>query len=158
MNLSLGVDLSDSHNRVDIDRLLVTETRVLLQPTVLLQCRILYLLHVSQLNVVVLLILKYTTSTITRLWQERNNKVRCQTSKPVGNHTNAFTEACVYTQMDRQPENKAVIDCRLRPWCCHMESFRVTIYAVGGSVAEWLACWAQAQKGLGPNHSRDTDR
>ena len=25
----------------------------------------------------------------------------------------------------------------------------------GGSVAEWLACWTQAQKGSGSNHSRD---
>jgi len=25
----------------------------------------------------------------------------------------------------------------------------------GGSVAEWLACWTQAQKGLGLNRSRD---
>ena len=25
----------------------------------------------------------------------------------------------------------------------------------GGSVAEWLACWTQAQKGLGSNSSRD---
>jgi len=25
---------------------------------------------------------------------------------------------------------------------------------VGGSVAEWLACWTQAQKGLGSNRSR----
>jgi len=25
----------------------------------------------------------------------------------------------------------------------------------GGSVAEWLACWTQAQKGPGSNHSRD---
>jgi len=25
----------------------------------------------------------------------------------------------------------------------------------GGSVAEWLACWIQAQKGLGSNRSRD---
>jgi len=25
----------------------------------------------------------------------------------------------------------------------------------GGSVAEWLACWNQAQKGLGSNRSRD---
>jgi len=24
-----------------------------------------------------------------------------------------------------------------------------------GSVAEWLACWTQAQKGLGSNRSRD---
>ena len=27
---------------------------------------------------------------------------------------------------------------------------------VGGSVAEWLACWTQAQKGLGSNRSRNT--
>ena len=26
---------------------------------------------------------------------------------------------------------------------------------MGGSVAEWLACWTQAQKGLGSNRSRD---
>ena len=26
----------------------------------------------------------------------------------------------------------------------------------GGSVAEWLACWTQAQKGPGLNHSRVT--
>ena len=26
---------------------------------------------------------------------------------------------------------------------------------VGGSVAEWLACWTQAQKGLGSNRGRD---
>jgi len=27
--------------------------------------------------------------------------------------------------------------------------------ATGGSVAEWLACWTQAQKGPGSNRSRD---
>jgi len=26
---------------------------------------------------------------------------------------------------------------------------------LGGSVAEWLACWTQAQKGPGSNRSRD---
>jgi len=29
---------------------------------------------------------------------------------------------------------------------------------LGGSVAEWLACWTQAQKGLGSNRSRDAVR
>ena len=29
------------------------------------------------------------------------------------------------------------------------------VYVMGGSVAEWLACWTQAQKGPGSNHSRD---
>jgi len=26
---------------------------------------------------------------------------------------------------------------------------------MGGSVAEWLACWTQAQKGMGSNRSSD---
>jgi len=32
-----------------------------------------------------------------------------------------------------------------------------TLYTLhqGGSVAEWLACWTQAQKGRGSNRSRD---
>jgi len=29
---------------------------------------------------------------------------------------------------------------------------------VGGSVAEWLACWTQVQKGPGSNRSRDAVR
>ena len=29
---------------------------------------------------------------------------------------------------------------------------------LGGSVAEWLACWTQAQKGLGSNRSHDAVR
>jgi len=28
-------------------------------------------------------------------------------------------------------------------------------YILGGSVAEWLVCWTQAQKGLGSNRSRN---
>jgi len=28
--------------------------------------------------------------------------------------------------------------------------------STGGAVAEWLACWTQAQNGPGSNHSRDT--
>jgi len=28
-------------------------------------------------------------------------------------------------------------------------------YGKGGSVAEWIACWTQMQKGLCSNHSRD---
>ena len=37
-------------------------------------------------------------------------------------------------------------------------SYRSLGYLVvprGGSVAEWLACWTQAQKGLDSNRSRD---
>ena len=34
--------------------------------------------------------------------------------------------------------------------------FSVCLLCVlGGLVAEWLACWTQAQKGLGSNHSCD---
>ena len=28
-------------------------------------------------------------------------------------------------------------------------------FRLGGSVAEWLACWTRAQKGPGSNRSRD---
>jgi len=34
-------------------------------------------------------------------------------------------------------------------------AFSLTSAFQGGSVAEWLACWTQAQKGPGSNHSRD---
>jgi len=36
--------------------------------------------------------------------------------------------------------------------CTYVES---TIKKYGGSVAEWLARWTQAQKSLGSNRSRD---
>jgi len=31
-------------------------------------------------------------------------------------------------------------------------------YGMGGSAAEWLACWTKAQKGLGSNRSRDAQQ
>ena len=31
----------------------------------------------------------------------------------------------------------------------------ITRVTKGGSIAEWLVCWTQAQKGLGSNHSRE---
>jgi len=31
----------------------------------------------------------------------------------------------------------------------------IIFYLLGGSVAEWLACWTQAQKGLDSYRSRD---
>ena len=34
------------------------------------------------------------------------------------------------------------------------DDFKEVFYA-GGSVAEWLACWTQAQKGPGSNRSRN---
>ena len=45
-----------------------------------------------------------------------------------------------HAQMDEQPENKKNIHSFIQQ---------------GGSVAEWLACWTRAQKGLGSNRSRD---
>ena len=44
--------------------------------------------------------------------------------------------------------------CRL----CKFMRHGVNLFVLsewGGSVAEWLACWTQAQKGLGSNRSRD---
>ena len=36
-----------------------------------------------------------------------------------------------------------------------MIQLRIADDRPGGSVAEWLACWTQAQKGPGSNRSRD---
>ena len=44
----------------------------------------------------------------------------------------------------------SMCDCAYR---AQTENDRATIK--GGLVAEWLACWTQAQKGLGSNRSRD---
>ena len=46
---------------------------------------------------------------------------------------------------------------RLQRSGAHMRatSFIITLIITGGSVAEWLACWTQAQKGPGSNCSRD---
>ena len=38
---------------------------------------------------------------------------------------------------------------------CNLTKFSILIVNQGGLVAEWLACWTQAQKGLGSNHSCD---
>ena len=38
-------------------------------------------------------------------------------------------------------------------WVCHC--LYIMWLVGGGSVAEWLACWTQAQKGLGSNRSHD---
>jgi len=43
-----------------------------------------------------------------------------------------------------------------RPTCGRLlVSSYTTVSTKGGSVAEWLACWTQAQKGPGSNRSRD---
>ena len=40
--------------------------------------------------------------------------------------------------------------------CIYTRSVYTYAYTLsGGSVAEWLACWTEAQKGLGSNRSRD---
>jgi len=41
------------------------------------------------------------------------------------------------------------------PYLANASALFVRVFSQGGSVAEWLACWTQAQKGPGLNHSRD---
>ena len=48
----------------------------------------------------------------------------------------------------RQRMSAFTADAAMRP-------FTKLLRAFGGSVAEWLACSTQAQKGLGSNRSRD---
>ena len=38
---------------------------------------------------------------------------------------------------------------------CEFQLLLCSLINLGGSVAEWLACWTQAQKGPGSNRSRD---
>ena len=41
------------------------------------------------------------------------------------------------------------------PNCIFIVFFMFKFVTFGGSVAEWIACWTQAQKGPGSNRSRD---
>ena len=42
--------------------------------------------------------------------------------------------------------------CKHIPGTTHPTVANCACYLCGGLVAEWLACWTQAQKGLGSNH------
>jgi len=53
-----------------------------------------------------------------------------------------------------QPETVVVKILAIRPRD-HMPIFLYRPSFCSGSVAEWLSCWTQAQKGLGSNRSRD---
>ena len=49
--------------------------------------------------------------------------------------------------------NEAVVYvCRIN---VNIDLFLGGLLILGGSVAQWLACWTQAQKGQGSNRSRD---
>jgi len=61
-------------------------------------------------------------------------------------------------QIQHLQTNMQVITSKQRPR--KLSIFGQLCYAVvatlrGGSVAEWLACWTQVQKGLGSNGSSD---
>ena len=53
------------------------------------------------------------------------------------------------------PQQQAIQWIKKKEATNNLKVSLVSIGAVGGSVAEWLACWTQAQKGLGSNCSRD---
>ena len=60
------------------------------------------------------------------------------------------------------PNGSAVLDTPVRSVLPPVSSFvpyylsaKSTAKSKGGSIAEWLACWTQAQKGPGSNRSRD---
>jgi len=59
---------------------------------------------------------------------------------------------------DNDPYSRGKYCCRLALDCrpiLYILVLRSMPTLSGGSVAEWLACWTQAQKGLGSNRSRD---
>ena len=53
-----------------------------------------------------------------------------------------------------QPRHRGTSKPRLMSTTALFFSHHI-VWLVGGSVAEWLACWTQALKGPGPNRSRD---
>ena len=60
----------------------------------------------------------------------------------------------------RRQSINSTLDAKEQQRCCHWLPVPKRLAAIyssaGGSVAEWLACWTQAQKGLGSNRSRDS--
>ena len=62
-----------------------------------------------------------------------------------------FTKRCLSHQ------RKATMSDGLTDWPKNdtEKKYKTQLCVQGGSVAEWIACWTQAQKGLGLNRSRD---
>jgi len=67
--------------------------------------------------------------------------------------TRISVECCgqVKEQTDRRTDTRPIH----RPCSAYCESSVSVELIASCPVAEWLACWTQAQKGLGSNHSRD---
>ena len=59
----------------------------------------------------------------------------------------AYVCACVHSRLAVRQLLVSAFTLMFIVFCLHGPD--------GGSVAEWLACWTQAQKGLGSNRSRD---
>ena len=88
--------------------------------------------------------------------------VPCSTSLPIRRHvqTIVHSDNSCYCSGSQRPHN-------CRPLAVNIEfidlqraradALRITtsMLSMGGSVAEWSACWTEAQKGLGSNRSRD---
>ena len=73
--------------------------------------------------------------------------------KPVGERLR--TVARTHARTDGQPEN--IVFPALSAGLAETQQaiHKTNNNHMGGSVAEWLACWTQAQKGPGSNRSRD---
>jgi len=66
---------------------------------------------------------------------------------------------------NREPCDNDAVQYPATVWCSPRHSqhdasvprseLEFVLWQVGGSAAEWLACWTQAQEGLGSNRSRD---
>ena len=64
------------------------------------------------------------------------------------------TDDIIVTRTDGRAECRSEYQiCSASPFTA--AQYRIHRVTVGGSVAEWLACWNQAHKGLGSNRSRD---
>jgi len=69
--------------------------------------------------------------------------------------TTATRFTTLYPEHSQYTKNQLRLERHHRHHSWSLELIFIGSLAMGGSVAEWLACCTQAQKGLGSNRSRD---
>ena len=92
--------------------------------------------------------------TVSKHWRHSRYTIYTKTCSPSGaTWAHRVTLISTSVALSQTPAYTA------RPWYGTSVSSGVTVYGRAitqcGSVAEWLACWTQAQKGPGSNLSRD---
>jgi len=69
--------------------------------------------------------------------------------------TQFVSHGSLVLEISFQVHSVAPVLIRFQCHCIQLVHYSSLHSDLGGSVAEWLACWTQMQKGLGSNRSRD---